>query len=69
MQEEIASEYASNIQELVNNSKPIINTLTMVAGENIHAARQIVNVITNRIIEVSFFFFFFIFNQILLFIS
>lgn len=45
----LAQEYESALSELVINSKTIINTLTMVAGENIQAAEIIVSVIEKRI--------------------
>jgi len=51
------SEYASALAELVINSKPIINNLTIIAGENKGAGEQIVRLIESRIqtVRSSFF--------------
>eukprot|EP01102_Stenamoeba_stenopodia_P020366 TRINITY_DN788_c0_g5_i1.p1 TRINITY_DN788_c0_g5~~TRINITY_DN788_c0_g5_i1.p1 ORF type:complete len:694 (-),score=137.34 TRINITY_DN788_c0_g5_i1:31-2112(-) len=46
------SEYASALAELVINSKPIINNLTIIAGENKEAGYQIVRLIESRIQSV-----------------
>jgi len=47
--EEVSLEYASELQDLTFNSKPHINNLTIIAGENIFAAPQICALIENRI--------------------
>jgi pre-mRNA cleavage complex 2 protein Pcf11 len=46
---EIAKEYDAAVADLTFNSHPIINTLTMIAKENIKNASDIVTVIENRI--------------------
>jgi pre-mRNA cleavage complex 2 protein Pcf11 len=49
---ELISEYESELEELTFNSKPIINNLTIIAEENIHAAEDLVKVIESRIYKV-----------------
>ena len=49
---EIAEDYQSSLLDLTFNSKALINTLTEIAGENIEAAYEIVNVIFQRISQV-----------------
>jgi hypothetical protein len=48
----IADEYQTKLLELTFNSKPIINKLTICAGENIQAAETIVRLIEKRVKEV-----------------
>ncbi len=50
---EIAKEYDAAVAELTFNSHPIINTLTLIAKENIKNANDIVTVVENRIKNVS----------------
>ena len=50
--EEIGDDYASSLEELTFNSKPLINSLTMIAGENIASGRCIVKAIENRLKKV-----------------
>lgn len=50
--DEFILEYESELAELTFNSKPLINNLTILAEENKHAAREIVNVIEKRILSV-----------------
>ena len=49
---EVALEYASELLDLTFNSKPIINNLTIIAGENIPAGSEIVRIIEDRILKV-----------------
>lgn len=51
--EEVAEEYRSSLRDLVNNSKPLITMLTMLAEENRAHASVIVKVIEEHIQEVS----------------
>lgn len=46
---ELAREYDLALAELEFNSKPLINTLTMVAEENVRFARDLTAVLINRI--------------------
>lgn len=51
--EEVAEEYRSSLRDLVNNSKPHITMLTMLAEENRAHAAVIVKVIEEHIHEVT----------------
>jgi hypothetical protein len=46
---EFLVDYETELAELTFNSKPLINTLTIIAGENTTAASEIVRVIAARI--------------------
>lgn len=50
---EIAESYLSSLVDLTNNSKPLINMLTMLAEENIAHGQTIINAIEQRIAKVS----------------
>ena len=52
-QDEFILEYESELADLTFNSKPIINNLTILAGENKHAAHDVVNAIEKRILSVN----------------
>lgn len=49
---EIAESYLSSLVDLINNSKPLINMLTMLAEENIDHGQTIVDAVEQRIAKV-----------------
>ena len=49
---EFVALYASELADLTFNSKPVINTLTMLASENMHAAPSIAAVIERHVASV-----------------
>ena len=49
---EVAEEYKTSLLDLKDNSKPMINMLTMLADENKSMAAAITKVIEERIVEV-----------------
>ncbi|KAJ8297737.1 hypothetical protein KUTeg_024268 [Tegillarca granosa] len=52
MEDEVIEEYRSSLKDLTQNSKPLINMLTMLAEDNEHFAPQIVQVIETHLNQV-----------------
>ena len=51
--DEVAEDYKSSLEDLVDNSRLVINNLTVIAKENIEHAMAISRVLENHIKSVS----------------
>ena len=51
--DEVAEDYKSSLEDLVDNSRLVINNLTVIANENIEHASAISRILENHIKSVS----------------
>ena len=55
--DEVAEDYKSSLEDLIDNSRLVINNLTVIAKENIEHASAISRILENHIRNVSFCYF------------